>query len=322
MRFFINTKYYSAFWIFALAICASLRALAKQSELLISGFFRFIKTDCFVAPPRNDDKIQYAFNHFFYRTIVLIFLLSMINFEGIAQSVEPLPDSVRAVEDTVIASSPDVSTSDSQKINNAIADTAVLRSVPDSVNRIYKKDKDFAYANDAAYWAKEPPSDDKNFWYYFMAFVSSAGVRIFVYILIAAVLLFAFYKIVVENKLYLFYSAPKKMSVTEKEDTILEIEDFDEKIHRSMRAQDYRLAIRWMYLKALRVLDEKGLIHFHEQATNQEYVSQLSKHQQGGNFKYLTNVYDYAWYGGFVLTEQQAEKMQQNFNQFYTEIKN
>jgi hypothetical protein len=89
-----------------------------------------------------------------------------------------------------------------------------------------------------------------------------------------------------------------------------------------MQAMDYRLAVRWMHLKALRLLNEKELIHFHAQGTNQEYVSQLSKHEQGRDFKYLTNVYDYAWYGGFALTKQQAERLHQNFNQFYAAIEN
>jgi hypothetical protein len=255
-----------------------------------------------------------------HKIIAFAFLSLMISNHCIAQSVEPLPDSVKAVEDTVVVSNSNATESDSQKINITIPDTAVLRNVPDSVISRYKKDKDFAYANDAAYWAKDAPSDNKDFWYYFLAFITSTGVRIFVYILIAAVLLFAFYKIVVENKLYLFYSPPKKLNAIETDEANLQSEDFDAKIHEAMAAMDYRLAIRWMYLKALRMLDEEELIHFHAQGTNQEYVAQLSKHEQGMNFKYLTNVYDYAWYGGFVLTQQQAERLQQNFNQFYSAI--
>jgi hypothetical protein len=256
------------------------------------------------------------------KIIGLAFLSVIISNRIVAQSVEPLPDSVKAVEDTVVSSV--VAEGDSPKTIVIVPDTAVLRSVPDSVIQRYKKDKDFAYANDAAYWAKEPEdeSHDKNFLDYFWAFITSKGVRIFVYLLIAAVLLFALYRIVVDNKLYLFYSPPKKLIVGETSEADMQNENIEEKIEQAMQAMDYRLAVRWMHLKALRLLNKKELIRFHAQGTNQEYLSQLSNHKEAKNFQYLTHVYDYAWYGGFTLTQQQAETMQQNFNRFYSAIEN
>ena len=259
----------------------------------------------------------------FCKIIGLAFLSVIISIRVIAQSLEPLPDSVRAVEDTVVSSV--IAETDSQKtVVIVVPDTAVLRSVPDSVIRRFKRDKDFAYANDAAYWSKEPVAKkhNKNFLDYLWAFITSKGMRIFVYLLIAAVLLFALYRIVVDNKLYLFYSPPKKLIAGETTEADLQHEDIDENIERAMQAKDYRLAVRWMHLKALRLLNEKELIRFHAQGTNQEYLSQLSKHTEAKNFQYLTHVYDHAWYGGFTLTQQQAETTQQNFNRFYSAIGN
>lgn len=256
--------------------------------------------------------------YFIYKIIASAFLTVIISGYCTAQSVEPLPDSVKAVEDTVV--SPDVSESDSQKINVVIPDTAMLRSVPDSVIRRFKKDKDFAYANDAAYWAKEPVHNEKNFFDYFWRFITSKAVRVFFYMLIGAVLLFVFYKIIIENRLYLFYSPPKKAGAEKMAEADLSEEDIDDRIRQAMQAKDYRLVVRWMHLKALRLLNEKDLIRFHADGTNQEYLSQLSKHPLSRNFQYLTNAYDYAWYGGFALTQQQADMLVQNFNQFYTAI--
>jgi len=253
-----------------------------------------------------------------YKIIALAFLSVMMSNNCAAQSVEPLPHSVKALEDTVVSS--DVSESDSQKTNIVIPDTAVLRSVPDSVIKRYKKDKDFAYANDAAYWAKEPVSNDKNFLGYFWDLITSKGVKVFAYLLIISVLLFAFFKIVVDNKLYLFYSPPRKLVAAETNEVDLESEDVDERINEAMIRMDYRHAIRWMHLKALRLLNEKEIIRFHADGTNQEYLAQFSNHKQSRNFQYLTHAYDYAWYGGFALTKQQAETLQQKFDQFYLAI--
>jgi uncharacterized protein DUF4129 len=246
------------------------------------------------------------------------FLTVIISGYCTAQSVEPLPDSVKAVEDTVVSS--DVAENDSQKINVIIPDTAMLRTVPDSVIRRFKKDKDFAYANDAAYWAKEPVRNEKNFFDYFWRFITSKAVKILFYTLIIAVLLFAFYKIIIENRLYLFYSPPKKAGAKKMAEAGISEEDIDEMIQQAMQANNYRLVIRWMHLKALRLLNEKELIRFHADGTNQEYLSQLSKHPLSKKFQYLTNVYDYAWYGGFALTQQQTDMVVQSFNQFYIAI--
>jgi hypothetical protein len=253
-----------------------------------------------------------------YKIIASSILTVTLSLNCAGQSVDPLPDSVRAMEDTVISS--DVAESDSQKINTPVPDTVQLRSVPDSVIDNYKKDKNFAYANDEAYWAKEPVNRRKNFLDYFFDFLTGKVVRVFVYLLIAFVLLFAFYRIVIDNKLYLFYSPPKKLTNPEGDEEVLQRVDLDEKIQHALQSMDYRLAVRWMHLKALHLLDERGLIRFHADGTNQEYILQLSNHEQSKVFQYLTLVYDYAWYGGFALTQQQAEILQQNFNQFYTAL--
>jgi hypothetical protein len=139
--------------------------------------------------------------------------------------------------------------------------------------------------------------------------------------LLIGVLLFAFYKIIVDNKLYLFYSKPKKTSAVQKSETDDEIpENIDEKIKETFLVKNYRLAVRYMHIKALKLLDEKELIHFHAQSTNNYYASQLRNTQFGKEFQQLTNVYEYVWFGDFKLTEQQAKIVQQNFYRFYSEI--
>jgi uncharacterized secreted protein with C-terminal beta-propeller domain len=140
--------------------------------------------------------------------------------------------------------------------------------------------------------------------------------------LLIGVLLFAFYKIIVDNKLYLFYSKPKKIASAQKNKSEDEIpENIDEKIKDTLLAKNYRLAVRYMHIKAMKLLDEKELIRFHAQSTNNYYTSQLRKTEFGKDFQQLTNVYEYVWFGDFTLNEQQVEIVQQNFNRFYFEIK-
>lgn len=196
-----------------------------------------------------------------------------------------------------------------------------LRMVPDSVANKLKNSREFEYANDPGYLKKKPVKYDKGFWDYFLGLVTSKGARLFAYILIFAILIFAFYRIVVDNKLYLFYSEPKKLNVAGADEHHLSKEDIDEKILESLQAKNYRLAIRYMHLKTLKLLDESKLIRFHAQSTNHEYAFQLGDTRFGKDFRHLSNIYECAWYGGFDISEPQAIAIRQNFEQFYSLLK-
>jgi hypothetical protein len=257
----------------------------------------------------------------FFQTSLLVSLLLVFNCKAaLCQSGEPLSDSVKAVEDTV-ASSISAET-DSSKNDIVIPQEAtIMRSVPDSTVNSLKRDKSFEYANDDAYLAKEPENQKKGFFDFLFRLLTSRGAVMIIYILMASVLLFALYKIIVDNKLYLFYSKPKRLEAVENIEENISSENIDEKIKEAIQAKNYRLAIRYMHLKALQNLDQKNFIRFHAQGTNLEYASQLKSTPFANDFQYLTNIYEYVWFGGFELTEQQAVIVQQNFNQFYTSIR-
>jgi hypothetical protein len=250
-----------------------------------------------------------------YRLAALTVLFFFAHLDLSAQSTVPLPDSVQAVGDSSFDSGISVDTSLVEN-KNVVADPITLRIIPDSVVRGYKKDKIFEYANDPEYWKTEPVKEN-GFLENFIKFLFSKGVRYFVYLLIALALLFTLYKIIVDNKIYLFYRSPKKNQ--EAGETALELqqEDFDARINEAMSLKDYRLAIRWMYLKTLQLLDRNGLIQFHPQTTNYEYLLQLKNHSLNKDFSLLTHAYDYVWYGQFEVNQAQADTLKTNFDHFY-----
>ena len=69
-----------------------------------------------------------------------------------------------------------------------------------------------------------------------------------------AFFLFIIYRIIVVNKLYLFYNSKKTKAVDEGEVTDLQDINLDEKIQQALAAGDHRMAVRYMYLKALKLL--------------------------------------------------------------------
>ena len=127
-----------------------------------------------------------------------------------AQGGQRLPDSV-GVNDTVGVIEEThsditiINADTTEKAKENVEDSVIFRSIPDSVIAAYKKDKNFLYANDDSYWIQKAVQRKKNFFDYFLEFISKPFFRWLLYILFGAVILFALYRLIVENKLHMFY---------------------------------------------------------------------------------------------------------------------
>lgn len=228
------------------------------------------------------------------------------------------PEETKALIDSVVAHVPknladndtvggSRSGSGSLEHVRASADSIVFRSVPDSVIAGWKKDKDFAYANDPAYWRKKAPEIHSNGLFLY-----------FVYFLLGAILLYAIIRIVAENRL--FYRTPAK-AIAAPEETVSPLEeDLDLQLQKALAAKDHRMSVRFLYLKVLRLLSERELIKFHIQTTNREYVRQLGGTALGDPFRFLTGAYERVWYGEFSLSDGQFERLYPYFQDFNKSI--
>jgi hypothetical protein len=221
---------------------------------------------------------------------------------------------------------PDTTTStvlDSNDENNAqkYSDKPALRSVPDTTVERMKGDKSFAYANDPAYWTKERKVYRRGFWDYVFNFFSSDLVKVIFYTLIGALIVFVLYRIIVVNELLIFYSSKKKRVLSEKpESTEIDPAAIDKKIKDAIDQRNYNGAVRYLYLKTLYTLNDKKWIQFHSEATNNEYLDQMSQHKRNKEFRFLTQVYEYVWYGKFEINEQQFALVHNNFKSFQADI--
>ncbi|HMH23959.1 MAG TPA: DUF4129 domain-containing protein [Puia sp.] len=264
-----------------------------------------------------------------------------------AQSDQRLPDSLSTEVDNVPVEtknsapktpSVEAPVSDSSRVDtsNSITDpnlqtsfitaedSASLRRVPHDVVKAYKRDKDFEYANDPAYWVRERPGGFKEnaFSAFLRKLFANEIFKLLLYVLLAAVLGFALYKIIAVNNLHLFYRSPQKVrDGTEPGDEMdMDETDLEKKIRDALAAHDHRLATRYHFLKALRLLKDRNLIAWHAQATNQDYTGQMSEHPQGKNFRLLADAYEHVWYGNFTLTEEQSGWLVKYFQDFYKAI--
>jgi len=205
-----------------------------------------------------------------------------------------------------------------------IPDTPVLRLLPDSVSGRYRNEKKFAYANDPSFWIKsenkKKDAERIGFWDELDAFLRNKNVRAIVYVFLALVVVFVLYRIFAVNNLFVANPKNKKDSIQEEVGELIDDEAIDDKIKSAISKEDHRDAVRFLYIKTLQLLHRKSLIRYHAQATNDIYVQQMNSSAKGKDFKLLTRIFEYAWYGEFKLNTAQFESIYERFKKFYEDI--
>ncbi|HJQ68036.1 MAG TPA: DUF4129 domain-containing protein [Blastocatellia bacterium] len=114
---------------------------------------------------------------------------------------------------------------------------------------------------------------------------------------------------------------PKKR---EKKRTVLgeEIEagttsnDLAEAALAAAKAGDFRGAVRKLYISLLYELSERNLIELEPNTTNHEYLAKVSRFQPlVAPMRYLTDRFDYFWYGMFPSTAEDFSTFQARYNE-------
>ncbi len=79
--------------------------------------------------------------------------------------------------------------------------------------------------------------------------------------------------------------------------------NFDALISNALRNKDYRLAVRFLYLKNLKQMSDKDIIEWSTHKTNYSYQYEIQNTLLRSKFLETTLIFDYVWYGEFELDE-------------------
>ena len=96
--------------------------------------------------------------------------------------------------------------------------------------------------------------------------------------------------------------------------------DFEALIKQSLDDHNYREAIRWLYLFALRKLSDEDLITWTPGKTNHDYLHELAATPHGNTFQSLSYYFEYIWYGNFEIPPQLFARVEQMFEEFSHQI--
>ncbi len=91
---------------------------------------------------------------------------------------------------------------------------------------------------------------------------------------------------------------------------------FDQEIENAVAKQNYRFAVRLLYLRSLKQLSDAGLIDWKIDKTNNTYINELSNEDQRSAFKILTRQFEYVWYGEFSIDAPVYSDIDSSFTDF------
>ena len=105
------------------------------------------------------------------------------------------------------------------------------------------------------------------------------------------------------------------------EEELIKDKDLPKLIQEAISEGNYQLAVRYYYLLLLKKLSDKEFISWQQEKTNEDYIKELSsKKQLYTDFKKLTYLYDYVWYGEFSIDEEKFIQAESNFKNTLAKI--
>jgi len=146
-------------------------------------------------------------------------------------------------------------------------------------------------------------------------------VELLPYLLIIGLLVFfvwLFMKIDSGSLLMEKIKAPETLLSDDEE--LIQREDLDQLIDQAIAASNYRLAVRFYYLRVLQKMSTQDLIDWQVQKTNHEYIFEIEDLNLRNQFRKVTDIYDYIWYGNFEVDETAFAKAKSSFTQLNNQL--
>lgn len=92
--------------------------------------------------------------------------------------------------------------------------------------------------------------------------------------------------------------------------------DPDKMIAEALERKEYRTAVRYCYIRSLKLLADKSLIELKVNKTNSQYVKELKEAEIKKLFEELTYVFEWIWYGEIPVGLSFFEKARTHFDRF------
>ena len=97
--------------------------------------------------------------------------------------------------------------------------------------------------------------------------------------------------------------------------------DFDQLINSAVQNNNYKLAVRYLFLKLLKLLSDEEIIQYRKDKTNHQYLKEIDDIQVSNAFKDTAYRFEWIWYGDFPIDKAQMENSKNEFNKLFELVK-
>jgi hypothetical protein len=201
-----------------------------------------------------------------------------------------------------------------KKSNSPVDSFIVQRHLPDSIIKKMQQDDDFWYANAEIKEEKEPEDKRSNY----IPLSQQQWFQTLLWLVIIGGFAAAIMWWLAGSNAGLFRKKTKALQSNGEEELATEdifAINYQKEIDKAEANANYRLAIRLMFLRLLKVMAEKNIIQYKQDRTNLDYLLQLRPTGYYNNFFRITRNYEYSWYGKFDVGEEAYRIIRNDFNQ-------
>lgn len=168
---------------------------------------------------------------------------------------------------------------------------------------------------------KKPKPKPKKRRSFTVGFGNSAMVIFYVFLTIAgALIIYLLFKSYKDFKFEKREKTKPLENAVENESNIEKAEKLDKpslkaQIEEAKKDENYPLAIRLYFLLYLEHLQQKGILSYHRDKTNQEYIAEMEKDDDIAQFLKLSYPFEFVWYGKKPIDKASFEVLENLFNQ-------
>ena len=137
--------------------------------------------------------------------------------------------------------------------------------------------------------------------------------KIMIYALLTGVLIFAGLKLLNANPVKIIQKKSSGAMPYEVIEDDIHTIPFEAQIEVAVLEGDYKLVVRLYYLFALKILADGQLINWIPGKSNLEYQYDLKDKSTKFHFRQLSNLFEYAWYGGYEVGPSISKRTVDNF---------
>lgn len=136
-----------------------------------------------------------------------------------------------------------------------------------------------------------------------------------IYALMGALVIYLLVRVFINEKFNAIFSKKAKPVLDiDLAEQHIESLDLDALMESALANKDYRLAVRFQFLKILKVLSQKQIIDWHFEKTNTDYEKEIKEVRLQSEFKKASYLYENIWYGEQPIDANGYGKTSTRFN--------